>query len=235
MILCGGTINSPQLLMLSGIGDPDELQMHGIAVKVARPGVGKGLQDHATALMIYGRSDVSPLLRNMRADRLARVLAEAFMLGSGFATELPGGITGFVRSSADEPIPDIQLLFVSGSLAASPYLAPFRRPFADSFTCRIVLLRPQSRGTITLHSADPFEHPRIRQGMLSAAIDWQKLCKGIKIFRNIAKSKELAPFVSREIGPSVDMVTDEQLEAYTRKTAVTSPPSRRNMPHGNRG
>jgi choline dehydrogenase/4-pyridoxate dehydrogenase len=222
VIVCGGTINSPQILLLSGIGDPEVLKTHGIAIKAALPGVGKNLQDHAAALMIYGRKDVSPLLRNMRVDRLARGLAAGFMFGRGFATELPGGITGFVRSSPDEPIPDIQLLFIAGSLAAGPYLAPFKRPFVDSFACRIVLLRPQARGDVTLASADPFAHPRIRQGLLSTAEDWRKLRNGIKIFREIARSTVLAPFVTREIGPGADVTNDAELEAHTRKTAVTA-------------
>jgi len=222
VILCGGAINSPQILMLSGIGDPDALTAHGIAVKAALPGVGKNLQDHAAALMIYGRKDVSPFLRNMRVDRLVRELATAFMFGRGFATELPGGITGFVRSSSDEPIPDIQLLFIAGSLAGGPYLSPFKRPFADSFACRVVLLRPQARGDVTLASADPFAHPRIRQGLLSTDPDWRKLRNGIKIFKEIASSNALAPFATGEIGPGGDATNDAELEAHTRKTAVTA-------------
>lgn len=222
VILSGGTINSPQVLMLSGIGPPDELRSHGIEVKAALPGVGKNLQDHAAALLIYGRRDESPLLRNMRVDRLARGLVEGFVLGTGFATDLPGGITAFVKSNAGEAIPDIQLLFVSGSLAAAPYLKPFKQPFADSFACRIVLLRPESRGAITLVSADPFAHPCIRPGLLATQNDWSRLCDGIKIFRALAHSAKLASFVAREIAPGPDVASDEQLEAFTRKTAVTA-------------
>ena len=222
VILCGGTINTPQILMLSGIGPPDELRSLGIEVKAALPGVGKNLQDHAAALLIYGRRDESPLLRNMRVDRLARGMVEGFVLGTGFTTDLPGGITAFVKSNSAEAIPDIQLLFISGSLAAAPYLRPFRQPFADSFACRIVLLRPESRGAVTLASADPFAHPHIRQGALATQNDWRKLRDGIKIFRELAHSTKLAAFVAREIGPGPDVVSDEQLEGFTRKTAVTA-------------
>jgi 4-pyridoxate dehydrogenase len=111
VILCGGSINSPQLLMLSGIGDADALRAHGIAASLDLPGVGKSLQDHVAALLIYGRCDESPLLRNMRLDRMALGLANGFVFGQGFATDLPGGITAFVKSEENEPIPDIQLLF----------------------------------------------------------------------------------------------------------------------------
>lgn len=222
IVLCGGTINSPQILMLSGVGDPAGLAPHGIEVKAALPGVGQNLQDHAAALLIYGRRDESPLLRNMRLDRLAVGLAEGFIRGTGFTTDLPGGITGFVKSGPDEPMPDIQLLFIAGSLAAKPYLQPFTRPFADSFACRVVLLRPESRGTITLASADPHAHPRIRQGLLTSGNDWKKLSAGIKIFRDIATSRNLAAFVSHEIGPGSSVVGESDLEDYTRRTAVTA-------------
>jgi 4-pyridoxate dehydrogenase len=222
VILSGGTINSPQLLMLSGIGDPDELASHGIAVKAALSGVGKNLQDHPAALLIYARRDESPLLRHMRADRLLWTLGQGLLAGKGFATELPGGITGFVKTSPDEPVPDIQLLFIAGSLAAKPYLPPFSSAFQDSFACRVVLLRPESRGTIALASADPAKHPIIRQGLLSVDRDWRKLSAGIRIFRELARLPRLGPHVSREIGPGDAVTSDRDLEAYVRKTAVTA-------------
>ena len=222
VIVSAGAINSPQILMLSGIGEPQALAAHGIKVKAALPGVGQNLQDHAAALLIYGRADVSPLVRNMRADRLALGIAEAFALGRGFMTDLPGGITGFVKTDPSKPMPDIQLLFIAGSLAAAPYLPPFSTAFADSFACRIVLLRPQSRGSIALASAEPLAHPRIHQGLLSTAADWATLREGIVLFRELAHRSELKPYVAREIGPGAHVVSEAQIETYTRQTAVTA-------------
>jgi 4-pyridoxate dehydrogenase len=222
VIVSAGSINSPQILMLSGIGEPDALAAHGIKVTAALPGVGENLQDHAAALLIYGRGDKSPLVSNMRLDRLALGTVRAFTLGSGFMTDLPGGITGFVKTDPAKAMPDIQLLFIAGSLAATPYLPPLRKAFADSFACRIVLLRPESRGSITLASADALAHPRIHQGLLSAANDWKQLREGIVVFRELAQRRELKPFVAREIGPGAQATHDSQLEAYTRQTAVTA-------------
>jgi hypothetical protein len=115
-----------------------------------------------------------------------------------------GGVTGFVKSDASNPMPDIQLLFIAGSLAAAPYLPPFSKAFGDSFACRIVLLRPESRGSIALRSADPLAHPLIHQGLLSTARDWATLRRGIVLFRELAARRELKPFVAREIGPGTD-------------------------------
>jgi 4-pyridoxate dehydrogenase len=222
VILCGGAINSPQVLMLSGIGDPEALKTHGITVSVPLPGVGRNLQDHPAALLIYARGDNSPLLQNMRVDRLAMGLIDAFAFGRGFMTDLPGGITGFVKSDPSKAMPDIQLLFIAGSLLAAPYLSPFSAPFADSFACRIVLLRPESRGAIKLASSDPLAAPRIDQGLLSTAEDWNALRRGIALFRDLAHRPELKPFVARELGPGPEAKTDAQLEDYVRRTAVTA-------------
>ena len=222
VIVSAGTINSPQVLMLSGIGEPRALAEQGIKVKAPLPGVGQNLQDHTAALLIYGRSDKSPLVCNLRADRLALGIAQAFALGRGFMTDLPGGITGFVKTDSSKPMPDIQLLFIAGSLAAAPYLPPFRKAFADSFACRIVLLRPESRGSITLGSSDPLAHPHIRQGLLATTGDWKALRAGISLFRELAHRPELKRFVAREIDPGADATTDAQIETYTRQTAVTA-------------
>jgi 4-pyridoxate dehydrogenase len=222
VIVSAGTINSPQILMLSGIGEPQVLAAHRVKVRVPLPGVGQNLQDHPAALLIYGRGDKSPLVSNMRLDRLALGIAEALALGRGFMTDLPGGITGFVKTDPAKPLPDIQLLFIAGSLAAAPYLPPFRKAFADSFACRVVLLRPESRGSVTLDSANPLVHPRIRQGLLSTANDWTALREGIRLFRELARRPELGSFVAREIGPGADVATDAQIETYTRQTAVTA-------------
>lgn len=222
VIVSAGTINSPQILMLSGIGPQAELAAHGIKIRSALSGVGQNLQDHAAALLIYGRREQSPLLRAMRADRLAIDFVRGLALGQGFMTELPGGITGFVKTSAAKPMPDIQLLFIAGSLAAGPYLPPFRQPFEDSVACRIVLLRPESRGSIGLRSADPLAPPRIGQKLLSTGRDWNILREGIGMFRELARRPELKPFIAREIGPGDGVVSDAELESYVRRTAVTA-------------
>jgi len=219
VILCGGAINSPQLLMLSGIGPADELARHGIPVRVPLSGVGKNLQDHLAALVLYGRKSPGPVHHSMRLDRLALAVAEGYIFGTGFATDLPGGITAFLKTASREAVPDTQLLFIAGPLGASPYL-PLQQVFADSFACRIVLLRPESRGSISLASADPFAHPRIGQKLLATDRDWATLRAAIALFRDIARQRAVSPFIEREIGPLAGVIEDG-LEAAVRATAVT--------------
>ncbi|MDB5598985.1 MAG: dehydrogenase [Xanthobacteraceae bacterium] len=222
VLLCGGVINSPQLLMLSGIGAPDELASHGIAVTAALPGVGKNLQDHVAALITYARNGGGPVQRNLRIDRLAVELARGYLFGTGFTTDLPGGLNAFLKTPLAKDIPDTQLLFIAGPLGAAPYLPPFRAAFADSFSNRIVLLRPESRGHIALASADPFAPPRIHQKLLATDHDWNTMKAAVAMFRDIARQPSLAPFIAREIGPSPDIKTDEQLENFIRTTCVTA-------------
>jgi choline dehydrogenase-like flavoprotein len=223
VILAGGAINSPQLLMLSGIGDPDELRAHGIEVKIASSGVGKNLQDHVAALISYARREGGPFLHNMRLDRLALSIAEAFVLGTGFATNLPGRLTAFLKSDPGEPIPDIQLLFNAAPLfEARPYLPPFTQPFADGFACRLVVLRPQARGRIALASADPRAAPRIEQKLLATEREWKSIRAAIRQFRELAQQPVLQPFIKAETGPGPAATSDEAIDAHIRATAVTA-------------
>src|SRR6185312_12038142 len=163
VILAGGVINSPQVLMLSGIGDPDGLRAHGIGVKAPLSGVGKNLQDHISAAVAYTRKQPGRFHQAMRLDRIARELAKSYLFGAGLASDLPGGVLAFIKSDASVKLPDIQFLFNAGSMAAKPYLPPFIPAFADGFGCRVALLRPESRGRVELSSADPRTPLRIRQ------------------------------------------------------------------------
>jgi 4-pyridoxate dehydrogenase len=219
VILCGGVINSPQLLMLSGIGDPEKLNTLGIAVKLPLRGVGRNLQDHISVAPAWARSGRRPLHRAMRADRIALALARAYLRGDGIATDLPGGIMAFLKTSPDVPLPDIQLLFAAAPMTAAPYLPPFRRAYEDAFACRVVLLRPESRGEVTLASADPGTAPRIRQNFLATDKDRKTLRDGVRLVRHIAAQAPLQPFIAKELAPGSD--NDEDIDALIRASGVT--------------
>jgi 4-pyridoxate dehydrogenase len=216
VLLSGGVINSPQLLMLSGIGDPDELRAHGITVQAPLAGVGKNLQDHVMAPLPYRRKEPGPFHHHMRIDRIAVELAKCYLLGKGFATDLPGPIVAFLKTDPALHAPDIQLLFQGAPLAAGPYLT---QPFVDGFACVVVLLRPESRGRVELASSDPARAPRIRQNFLSAPPDWSKLRKGVRLARTVAGQKTLQAFIAQELGGPKE--SDAEIDAHVRATSIT--------------
>lgn len=221
VILAGGVINSPQLLMLSGIGDPAELAQQDIPVKVSLPGVGKNLQDHVSVILMYHRKEPGPFHHMMRADRIGRELVRAYLFGTGFASDVPGGITAFLKSRDDLALPDIQLLFTAAPLGAWPYFSPFKKPFTDGFACRIVMVRPESRGSVSLMSGDPAASARIHQNFLATDGDWETMRAGVRMARKIAQQPGMARFVEREIAPGVDKTSDADIDAHIRATSIT--------------
>jgi 4-pyridoxate dehydrogenase len=221
VILCGGVINTPQLLMLSGVGDAQELQRHGIPVKAALPGVGRNLQDHVSVILMYHRREPGPFLSMMRYDRIAAALARAYLFGTGFAADVPGGGVAFLKSRAGLELPDIQLLLTAAPLGAWPYLRPFKAPFKDGFACRIVMLHPESRGRVTLKSTDPSAHPRILQGFLGTDPDWEAVRAGVALAREVAAQPSMQRFIAREFLPGDDRRSAADIDAHIRNTAIT--------------
>jgi 4-pyridoxate dehydrogenase len=222
VILSGGVINSPQLLMLSGIGDPDRLAQHGIAVAAPLAGVGRNLQDHLSVLADYARREPGPFVATMRLDRTLLALARAYCFGTGPASETPSGWTGFVKTRPELELPDIQFLFRAVATKAAPYLPPFKPAYADGFSLRAVMLRPQSRGEITLASADPRVPVEIRQNFLATEGDRRTLRDGLKLVRRICATPPLRDFAERELAPGAEVHSDDALDAYIRATAATA-------------
>jgi len=221
VILSGGVINSPQLLMLSGIGDPAHLSAQGIAVKTALPGVGKNLQDHISAAISYQRKEPGPFHHAMRFDRIVPALLRAYLQGDGPATELPTGRLAFLKSRPDAVLPDVELIFNAAPMTARPYFAPFRRPYTDSYACRAVVLRPESRGKLELVSPDPRQAPRIRQNFLATDNDWKTLRAGLRIARDVCLQAPLAPFMAGETAPGEGATSDADLDGHIRSTCIT--------------
>jgi choline dehydrogenase-like flavoprotein len=221
VLLCGGVINTPQLLMLSGIGDSEELQRHGIAVRTALPGVGRNLQDHVSVILMYHRREPGPFLRMMRYDRIGRELAKAYFFGTGFAADVPGGGVAFLKSRPELELPDIQLLLTAAPLGAWPYFRPFKAPFQDGFAQRIVMLHPESRGRVSLQSADPAAHPKILQRFLATDADWQAVRAGVGIARELAAQPSMQRYVAREFVPGDGKRSAADVDAHIRNTAIT--------------
>ena len=221
VLICGGVVNSPQLLMLSGIGDPDHLAEQDIPVRISLPGVGKNLQDHISALVAIPRSSPGTLHRTMRIDRAIGALAQAYVLGKGPATDLPGGVSAFLKTRPDAPMPDVPLLLAAGPMTAAPYLEPFRSPYADGFAVRVVLLRPESRGQIKLGSKDPRASAKIYQNFLSHDHEWKTLRAGLRIVGDLTSQPSLNAFIKSSAYKPLTSRSDADLDDHIRKTAIT--------------
>jgi choline dehydrogenase-like flavoprotein len=127
----------------------------------------------------------------------------------------------FLRSRAEEPIPDMQILFNAAPLDAHPYFAPFVKPYQDGFAARVVGLRPRSRGAVTLASANPLAAPSIQQHFFDDENDIRVLRDGLRIAREVARQPALRPFLERELVPGPDADSDAAIDAYIRATAIT--------------
>jgi choline dehydrogenase/4-pyridoxate dehydrogenase len=221
VLLAGGVINSPQLLMLSGIGDPDALRLHGIKAKVPLRGVGQNLQDHVTVQVVFERRGPPGTIRRaMRLDRIAVALGDTYLFGgTSVASDIPGGMASFVRVMPESTVPDIQLLLAGAPLTAHPYLTPFRKPYQDGFGGRIVMLHPESRGELVLASADAATPIRIRQNFMSTEREWRTLRAGVRLMREIMNTQPMAPFIARELAPRSN--ADDEIDHHIRNTAIT--------------
>jgi 4-pyridoxate dehydrogenase len=221
VLLAGGVINTPQLLMLSGVGAPEELAAQGIETRIALPAVGKNLQDHVSVILMYRRREPGPFLRNMRADRIGLDFAKTYLTGKGFSGDVPGGVVAFLRSGPERPLPDVQLLFTAAPLAAWPYFKPFKEPFPDGFATRVVATQPESRGSVKLTSPDPFAAPAIHQNFLASPKDWQSLRAGFRVARDLAAQSSMQPFIQAEFFPGPKCQTDDEIDEHIRKTSIT--------------
>ncbi|HEX6017078.1 MAG TPA: choline dehydrogenase [Burkholderiaceae bacterium] len=219
VLLCAGALQSPQLLMLSGIGPGDELQRLGIAVVNDLPGVGHHLHDHPDVVQVFDAPHLKDLfgLSLAGAVRVVRGVFEWRRARSGMLTTNFAEAGGFIRSSADEPLPDLQLHFVIGKLIDHGR----KTVFGHGYSCHVCLLRPKSRGRVTLASADPTAAPRIDPNFLAEPEDMQRLVRGFKAMRTILSQPALAGYAGREFAASAAAHSDDEIEAFIRSRADT--------------
>jgi 4-pyridoxate dehydrogenase len=221
VVLSAGTFNSPQLLMLSGIGPAAHLREFGIEPVVDLP-VGRNLQDHLGAYMFYARRQPGAFHREMRFDRMMVSMMRAYLFGSGPATVVPGGLHAFIKTRPDLAAPDIEFMF--RGTAPHPHLwFPLLRPaFRDGFGIRPTLLHPDSRGEILLRSADPRDPPRIFYNFFSAPDDLPRLRAGFRIARDLVHRGALDPYRDIETNPGDRVQSDAEIDAWLRATVITA-------------
>ena len=213
VILCGGAINSPQLLKLSGVGPAAELQALAIPVVHDLPGVGENLQDHLE--FYFQVASKQPITLYGKTGLVSRALVGLNWLlrdhGDGSTNHFEAG--GFIRSRAGIPHPDIQYHFLplavsyDGNSLATEH----------GFQAHVGPLRSKSRGAITLKSRDPKEAPRIRFNYMSHPDDWTEMRACVRLTREIFAQAAFDPYRGREIQPGPDCVTDDQIDAFIRQ------------------
>ncbi|MEA3132708.1 MAG: choline dehydrogenase [Gammaproteobacteria bacterium] len=225
VILSGGAFNSPQLLMLSGIGPADELRSHGIDVRVDLPGVGRNLSEHARVPIEFAtRGDIS-FLNELRADRVARSVLRWVVMGSGaFATQI-NSCNIVVRTDPSLAQPDIQLMSNPVRMDAKIWWPFIGSRQEHRITADAVVLHPESRGKVTLRSASPVDKPRILLNVLATDGDLATARRGVRLARRIYGTAPQSALIEREIAPGPAIESDLDLDAYIRARAgVTQHP-----------
>ncbi len=225
VILCAGTYNSPQLLMLSGIGPADELRRLGVEPLVDLAGVGGNLSEHARAPVEFVARQPVTFLNQLRLDRVALSVARWALFGSGaFATQI-NSCNVVIRTTQDLPQPDVQLMCNPVRMDAKMWFPGIGQRQEHRITSDVVLLHPRSRGRLSLRSADPRDPPRIQLNLLSDPADVDTLVRGIGVARNIYRTDPQAALTGRELRPGAELTSRSALEGYLRENlAVTQHP-----------
>jgi choline dehydrogenase len=217
VVLSAGAVDSPKLLLLSGVGPADHLREHGIDVVADRPGVGRNLQDHLFVPVIYEATDPVSL---DEADTFPNVLwnAARYLLGRrGPLTSNVAEAGGFVRTDPDLRAPDLQFHFGPVHFVDHGFE---RRP-GHHFGAGPTLVRPESRGRLELRSADPADPPRIDPNYLAERRDLSVLVEGVRRVREIAAEPPLDDYRGREVYPGADATDDEAIAEHVAATAQT--------------
>ena len=219
VLLCAGALQSPQLLMLSGIGPHAHLLENGIATQHDLPGVGQNLHDHVDVVQVVNAPQLHDLFGLSPAGvvRVLRGIREWRKYRSGMLTTNFAEAGGFIKSQASEPIPDLQLHFVIGKLVNHGRTTTF----GHGYSCHVCLLRPKSRGSVMLQSKDPLDAPLIDPAFLTDRDDMDRLIRGFKLTRSILSQPALAGFLGQELPDLARVKTDFQIEQFIRDHADT--------------
>jgi choline dehydrogenase-like flavoprotein len=217
-VLCLGAINTPHLLMLSGIGPANHLRTMGVKPLVDLP-VGGNLEDHLGFAIFWSRKETGTFHRLLRIDRVGLAMLQAYFLGTGPATSPPGVLMGYVKTEPHLPQPDIELLLQLPPANADYWFPGYKEAYEDGFGVRAYLTGQQSRGEILLRSADPKDRPRIFYNSLSAPGDLAKLREAYKRAWALGSSAELAPYRSRFTFPGTELSSDGEIDAFIRENA----------------
>ena len=214
VLMAAGALQTPQILMLSGVGPGAELAQLGIGVVHDLPGVGKNLHDHVDAVQVF---DAPGLKESFGVSlggigRVLRAIPEWRNHRRGMLTTNFAEAGGFIKSQASEPIPDLQLHFVIAKLVDHGR----KTVFGHGYSIHVCVLRPQSRGSVTLAGPDPFAAPRIDPNFFDHPDDMQRMVRGFRLMRDIANQPALARLGGKELARSANATTDAEIEQFIR-------------------
>ncbi len=217
VILCGGVINSAQLLMLSGIGNGAELKDHGIDMVHDLPGVGENLQDHLDLALQY--ECTQPISLYPASKPLGRLMVGLqwmlFRSGVGASNAFESG--GFIRSRPGVEFPNLQYHFMPIAMNYDG-----SQPIeGHAFQVHISQMRPEARGHIKLRSRDPREHPAIQFNYCQTESDRQEMRDGVRLTREIVGQPAMDPYRGRELAPGDEVQSDDEIDAFVRSRGET--------------
>ncbi len=222
VVLAGGAFNSPQLLLLSGVGPASDLEALGLAPRHDLPGVGANLQDHQSVGAVFAASGRITFESQLRFDRLALSVVRWQLLGSGPIADLPVGAQGFLKLRPETRGADVQFLVSPVSMGARSWFPGWRKGAGHVFSMANVLLHPRSRGRVTLRSSDPHDPPRILFNLLQAPEDRETLREMLRFVRKFFSTAPASGLVKQEILPGEGIRSDEELDAHIRRSVATA-------------
>lgn len=219
VIISGGAINSPQLLQLSGIGDPEHLSSIGIAINHALPGVGQNLQDHYAPRLSAKVKGIETLNERARGLRLVAEIGK-YLVGQESIVNLSATMVyGFWHSDADARSNDLQFIFTPASFKDGRHGVFDSHP---GYTVAAWQHRPESRGHVMATSADPFAPPRIQPNYLDAERDRYMAVEAIKLARRLMYTNAMQPYNDGEVYPGEDVQTDDEMLDAARRWGNTT-------------
>jgi choline dehydrogenase len=218
VILASSSINSPKLLMLSGIGPAAHLAAHGIEIVADRPGVGQNLQDHLEVYIQMAASQPVSLFKYWNVFGKAWVGLQWALTRSGPGASNQFESAGFIRSAAGVEYPDLQFHFLPIAVRYDGKAASE----GHGFQAHIGPMRSPSRGAVTLRSAKPEDSPKITFNYMSTEKDWIDFRRGIRLTREIFAQEAFRPFVKHEIQPGFELQTDTQIDEFIRAHAESA-------------
>jgi len=218
VILSGGPINTPQLLMLSGIGPGAHLSDMGLGVVHDLPGVGQNLQDHLELYVQQACSKPITLYGAMNPLKKALIGIEWILAKRGLGATNHFEAGGFIRSRPDVPWPDIQYHFLPMAVSYDGTSSADRH----GFQAHVGPMRSKSRGHVRLRSTDPQEHPEILFNYMSHEEDWIEMRAAVRATRKIFAQPAFDPYRGEELAPGPDVQSDEEIDAFVRETVESA-------------